>query len=157
MSTKENISTLVNTDLASDQPVIATQHRNVLKDSVDSILNNMYADEVIDTEATETHFTLATAGSATFTFRFLKQGRKVTINGVVTSLTGTIVNLGTINVGEFEALVGQTYSGTGIVAGTQTVNSVAISDTGGTTTLKFKASLTVGQTINFGITYNCNT
>ena len=72
MSDKATIETLINTDLASAKPIFAVDHRNVLKDDTDSLLNNFYPTESSDSEATESILTLTTVSSANFDLKVLK-------------------------------------------------------------------------------------
>ncbi len=157
MSTKADLSTLIDTDLASGQPIIATQHRNVLKDDVSSVLENIYANEITDTEITQNQFTLTTVGSATFTFLLFKQGAKITLTGTITSLVSALRNVGTFNSGVFESSSNIIYHGMGIKPSTTDNISLSITNSTGVTTLFLQPDLNIGETLNFSITYNSNT
>lgn len=154
MSTKAALGTLIDTDLASDQPIIATQHRNVLKDDVSSVLNNIYDTEVIDTDVTQTFFTLSNPGFIEFTFFLLKQGTSITLTGTLIAITSSLSLIGSFNTGVYQSSANINYFGVGIKFGTTEISGVNISNFGGVTNLRLKNALFTGEILNFSITYN---
>lgn len=83
MATKAQIETLIDTDLASASDITATEHRNVLFDDTDSIVNQIYATPINDTHSSNT----ITTNNANFNYDVIitKTGRKVHITGTVTA------------------------------------------------------------------------
>ncbi|MCP4984847.1 MAG: hypothetical protein GY928_01920 [Colwellia sp.] len=154
MSTKAEAQTLIDTDLASDQPITAVLHRNVLKDDEYSLLSNMYADEIIDTQITQTVFT--PNQDCSFDLNILKQGRKVTISGTITANEADVVNAIDIIDSNFEVGLGKIYYGVGDWDITFR-SGIYITNSSGTTTLKFNIPLPLGRIITFGFVYTTST
>ncbi|MCP4984848.1 MAG: hypothetical protein GY928_01925 [Colwellia sp.] len=161
MSTKAQIETLIDTDLASTSDITAIEHRNVLNNDNASVLNNMYGTELVDSDSTQTYFTLQTAASATFDMTILKQGREVTVSMSVTPLIDTF-RLGSFSAGELTVTSGGTYydEGFGIYYDavfdetTTRALPVEVRDVGGVTSIYFPNTQLGGEIITFSITYN---
>lgn len=83
MSTRAEIQALIDTDLADSSNITATEHRNVLADDSDSILENIYMTPVTETQVSNT----ITTNNAYYDYNvnFTKTGRNVHITGSVTS------------------------------------------------------------------------
>ena len=94
MSTKTQLETLQNTNLASGSSIPASSHRAVLNTNEHSLLENIYGTPLTDTNGTTNVFTFSGAGK-TYRFRIFKQGRKVTVNGYVTNTSGLTLPSGT--------------------------------------------------------------
>jgi len=85
MSTKAQIQQNIETGLASGSDIPASRHRETLN----TVLDESYADAIIDTESTTNVFTALT-GSAEYYIRINKQGRRVTLNIVVECINNYI-------------------------------------------------------------------
>lgn len=85
MSTRAEIQALIDADLASASDITATEHRNVLADDADSILENIYMTPVNDTHSSNT----ITTSNANFNYdvEITKIGRQVHIVGTVSANT----------------------------------------------------------------------
>lgn len=83
MSTRAEIQTLIDTDLADASDITATEHRNVLADDADSVLENIYMTPINDTHSSST----ITTSNANFNYDVIitKTGRNVHIVGTVTA------------------------------------------------------------------------
>lgn len=157
MSDKATIEALIDTNLATGTGITAVEVRDTLKDNADSLLNNLYAAEQLDTQATESILTLSTPGIANFTITVLKTGRRISISGTVSHASGGgIINLGTILAGELTAITGQTYIVIGYLQVVGLATAVSLVNSGGVTTLSFSPALSAGQTIEFTVFYNSN-
>ena len=154
MSTKALIATLIDTDLADTSDITAIEYRNVYKDDTDSILANIYGDDVSDSDSTETFFTLQSAGLASFSMFIIKQGREVTVNSSVLAISD-VFRLGSFNAGEFTIQSGGTYYATGYnsISGS-TAEGVEVRDVSGVTSIYFTNTLQAGEQVVFSITYN---
>lgn len=156
MSDKTTIETLIDTNLASAQPITATLVRNTLKDNADSLLINFYPTESSDSEATESILTLTTALSANFDLKVLKTGRRISISATVTALL-EISNLGIILAGELTATTGTTYYTVGyVISPSISGKQISVVNSGGVTSILINPSLAIGETIQFTIFYNSN-
>ena len=155
MSDKATIETLIDTNLASGQPITAVLVRDTLKDDADSLLENFYPTEVTDTESTETYLTLTTPASATFDLKILKVGRRISISATVTA-SASITNLGIITAGELTATTGETYYTVGFVISPEAGKQVSLVNSGGVTSILISPALDIGETIQFTIFYNSN-
>lgn len=80
MSTKAEIQGLINTDLASGSGIPAINHRNVLKDDPDSILENIYATPTTE-DSTGTHTITTPNANFSYIATFSKVGRNVNFSG----------------------------------------------------------------------------
>ncbi|MGR3218455.1 MAG: hypothetical protein ACUZ8H_01375 [Candidatus Anammoxibacter sp.] len=155
MSTKGVIQSNINTQLASTSDITAAKHRGVLKVDTDSILENMYSKAFVDTDVTQSVFTLLTAGIATFNLIILKQGREVSCSMSITSLA-VINQLGSFVTGERNVKTGATYYATGFNLSDNKPVGIEIRESGGTTQLWFTNALPISATVWFTITWTTN-
>lgn len=90
MSTKTNIQNLINTNLADSSSITASEHRAV----ENSLLNELYPTPVYETQATTNTITAknATINNLNYDISIVKQGRLVTISGILWNNTGSIID-----------------------------------------------------------------
>ena len=97
MATKTGIQNLINTNLASGIEIVATDHREV----ENAFVSELYADEVLDTDATTNVVTKNTSvyPASSYDIRFVKRGNSVNVYGVFNTdsnfigYSGTIINI----------------------------------------------------------------
>ena len=87
MANKAQIKAQIQASLTLN-PSITTRavHEEYLHTEASSFLESIYMDEVLDNEATSVIFNKITLSNCTYSLRVIKQGRKVTVNGVVNAL-----------------------------------------------------------------------
>lgn len=90
MSTKTNIQNLINTNLADASSITASEHRSV----ENSLLNEVYPTPIYETQATTNTITAknATINNLNYDISIVKQGRLVTITGILWNNTGSIID-----------------------------------------------------------------
>ena len=153
MSTKTEIGTVIDTNMASTDDITAVEHRDTLKDNADSLKENFYAKAFQDDETDGTFFTLQDIGSATFDLTIIKQGREVTVDFIVTAILD-ITRLGNFTAGELTIISGATYYSVAQNVFLPTKEGVEVRDVSGTTSIFFTNAISAGDTILFSITYN---
>jgi len=157
MSTKTEISTYQNTNLADASNITAVEHREVLNTEQHSILEQIYPDVIIDTHLTTNVLTLVPGVSCEYRLEITKQGRTVLISGWVLSQQGGLSSFATVTNSEFEISADSSYSTTGTI----TINSASIGETStinifriGATTFLGASNLLNNEKITFQIKYN---
>jgi hypothetical protein len=163
MSTKAEIETVIDTNLASVSDITAIEHRNTWKDNANNMLDTMYGTEITDTDATQTWFVLDSPGIASFDFRFVKQGREVEVTGEITAIS-TFNKLGSFVAGDLTVATGGKYYGTGFnlvtllvdgdIVVTSLANGLSVEEVSTVTSLFVTDSLNAGETLFFTIKYN---
>lgn len=153
MSTKAQLQTLIDTNLATGQPVTAVLHRDMLKDNTNNILDNMYADEIVDTEITANEFLLDILGSAQFSFKILKQGRMVTVTGNITSDVSNLIQVGQFTTTELQCPLGGNYFTVGKISGSTVVKGVEVFNSASQTRIRIKGGIPNGDTLEFQLIY----
>jgi len=86
MATKSTIQTLINTNLADNTDILASEHRAV----EDALLNELYPDSVTDSQATETYTTKA-GSFINYSIRIIKSGNIAHIKGEIRNTTSGIL------------------------------------------------------------------
>lgn len=158
-STKAQLGTTIDTNLADASNITGIDHRDTLKDNAENLLDEIYGDILADTHSTETYLNLATPLSAEFAIKIVKQGRQVTINGWIKSLLG-ITTVGTIDNVTYPFLdqeTGSVYYGSGtllLIGGSADTIVMSIVESGGAVTLNFTELLSPNETAYFKLTYN---
>ncbi|MCP4984846.1 MAG: hypothetical protein GY928_01915 [Colwellia sp.] len=158
MSTKAEIENVIDTNLASESNITATEVRDTLKNNTHSLLTNFYPTELTDTESTENVLTLSTPASATFDLTITKTGRRVRLSMTITA-SSTITLIGIITAGELTSTTDSNYYAIAqIVSGTfnNQQRKITIVNIAGTTTLSINGGLSSGETATFTIYYNSN-
>lgn len=157
MSTKAEIESNITTQMASGNSMPISDHRGVLKDDTDNILDNFYPDFQTDTQSSETFWDLTTPGSCDFNIQYAKQGSFVTITGVINNIASLINELATIQLSEFNcAASGEKQYGFGFNTINQQLILLEIQPEVGNSTIHVTPTLSPGDTINFSITYLTN-
>lgn len=123
MATRAEIQTLIDTDLASASDITATEHRNVLANDADSILNNIYMTPVNDTHSSST----ITTSNANFNYdvEITKIGRQVHIVGTVSANASLAAGATMFAISDAEYQT--TYQAYGKVIGAGTTGGLQIS------------------------------
>jgi hypothetical protein len=90
MATKSTIQTLINTNLADASNITASEHRAV----ENSLLNELYPTAIYETQATTNTITAknTTITNLDYQISIVKQGRLVTITGILWNNTSAIVS-----------------------------------------------------------------
>lgn len=167
MSTKTQIQTLIDTVLASEGGISGADVRNVLKDSADSILENIYPTPLVDSDATETYLDLTNADdpNATFSVTITKNGRWVDINGTYTTAVGNVNSLFEIKTGTYpeleppqetpQVLPGSCVCGSGIYLNSDTLEMLQVVNIAGTTRVQLTnlRLMPALETLEFHIRY----
>jgi hypothetical protein len=153
MSTKAELKTLIDTNLSSGQPITALLHRDMLKNNANNILDNMYSDELVDTELTETYFSIDTPGDVEFNFKILKQGRKVVVSGTIESNVTNLIQVGQFTDAQLQCPLGGNYFAVGYLSISGIAKGINIFNTASETRIKIMGGLPNGFTLNFQITY----
>ena len=87
MATKTEITTHINTDLASGSSIPASNHRGVLHTDTDSVLENIYMTPI--TDVSDGTKTITTSNSNfSYTVTFTKTGRVINIKGQLKNISG---------------------------------------------------------------------
>ncbi len=154
MGTKTDIQTKIATDLASGNTIPISDHRDVLTGSTDSILDNLYADNINDTNAT-TNVVTENAANKTYSLNFVKQGRKVTVIGFVRNNTGAFTSVNeiwcSITNTEFQQAVSPTY-----ITGHSAASSQPIKFILATNNFAALDSVGINEVVEFNFTYYTN-
>ena len=159
MSTKAQIATEIDTLLASGTTITSVEHREVLKDGLHNILDNIYSDEINETETTTNVFTKNGLTTDTYDLIIKKQGSTVTINGTIIG-NGSVQNVvASITNSEFRPTnlftsYGLLYTTVyNLLTGNSCEVKIAppISSDNGTLII---GNLQNGETLRFQITYN---
>lgn len=158
---KAAIGTLIDTDLASASSIPAADHRGVLKDDENSILNTIYPNEIQETHSSNT----ITISNANFNYniKIVKQGRQVNINGFAENVSGfalLLPELFSIDIaGEPNFTPSALYTDslgmlnfTGHIGRIGTENAPVILSTTGK--IHSATAIGIAETIYFEITYN---
>lgn len=88
MATKADIEANITSMLTGNATrTTRANHEQALKTNVNSVLENTYAEQILDEQSTTNVFTLRTGINVSYIFRILKQGRRVTITGHVKNLS----------------------------------------------------------------------
>ena len=97
MATKAEITTHINTDLASGTLIPASNHRGVLHTDADSLLENFYGLKTTDTNASTNVFTIDAGVSADIIYSVIttKQGGVVNVRGSFRNISGSFISQGT--------------------------------------------------------------
>ncbi|MGR3218454.1 MAG: hypothetical protein ACUZ8H_01370 [Candidatus Anammoxibacter sp.] len=156
MSIKTDITANIDAKLTSGLRIPAVTHRGVIKNDTANIVDNFYGTTVTESHLTTNVFTIKKVGDCTYKLNILKQGYKVTVTGTITALKRNLVNVATITLPEYKAITNKEFRGIAMTQGGTLVTGIVISDTLGTTTLKFKNAISLNVTVSFGITYNTN-
>lgn len=90
MSTKAEIQALIESKLASGSGIIAIDHRDVLKDDVDNVLDNLYGLKTTDTNAT-TNVLTEFSPDRVYDLKIDKQGGEVNLRGRLKNNTGVVL------------------------------------------------------------------
>ena len=152
MSTKAQLESNITAQLTGNAGLInAAEHEGYVKDDTHNILDEIYGDIQTDTEATESIMTLVTPGSATFSIKVCKQGRKVTLEGTVTAVSA-ITQIGDITPTDLAIETGGNYSTTGYVLLSDFIY-VSVGDVSAKTRLQVGEILLPGETVRFSIEY----
>ena len=90
MATKSTIQTLINTNLADASNITASEHRAV----ENSLLNELYPTAIYETQATTNTITAKnpTIANLNYNISIVKQGRLVTISGILFNNTSSIIS-----------------------------------------------------------------
>lgn len=156
MATKAQIQALIDAQITSGAPQItAVEHRDVLKDNANSILNELYGDVQEYTHLDgNTFFTLIQDPAAQYVIRVCKQGRQVHMTGNIIAV-GFITNFANIQAGEFSARVNSFNYGMAFNLNLplNPAKQVGVSEQAGVTRLRFKGAIAPGQRVNFHVTY----
>ena len=153
-STRAELNTAVSTALADGQPITAEILRDFLNADTNNVFDELYPTVLTDTQATETYLTLdAGANASTFSIQITKQGRLVTLNGLI-SITQSFVTLGVIASGVLDAKDDSEQYGMGITFNDEAVGFSITRNSGGDSQLRFKGGVLAGETIRIHLTYN---
>ena len=150
MSTKAQIVSKINTDLASASSITATEHRGVLHTSSDSILEAIYPTPYSE-DSTGTHTVTTPNANFSYIVTITKIGRGITI-------TGSLFCVNTMSAGakvlEIDAAVTD-YLGSGLSYGVATNSNTqeAIEIRMNGNELQTNASVVAGERFRFSITY----
>lgn len=151
MSTKANIISLINTDLASGSNIEATEHRNVLHTNENSLLEAMYGDVITDNNLTET----ITTSNADFEYAInVNQiGRNITVSGFIRALNTVeyLSNVFSFQGNNYET-GGKAYHTIGYKSNSYSVMPLRINGNN----LDVMASIFSGEEYRFTITYAKN-
>lgn len=99
MSTKAVIQALINTKLADNSDIVASEHREVENE----LLNNLYATPIKENHLTVGAITSSVGVGKNYSITILKQGRLVTLNVLIQSaILGTFVSQDWININNLE-------------------------------------------------------
>lgn len=149
MATKAEIEAVINAQLASGQVggISAINHRNVLKDNSQSILEAIYASGVDDDEVTQTYTTSNARFDYNITFRKIGSTIILTGNFTVNISAPSNVTLFSITNSEFNCIAKNyscsTNSSTGEVGFLRIINDVVFTRT----------SFFAGENHNFTLIY----
>lgn len=154
MATKSEIQTLIDTDLASTSDITAAEHRNVLKDDGNSLLDEIYASVVTDDETTTNVFTADNANKE-YNLNIVKQGRKVRVSGTINNDTGG-VTAGFITWCDITTTEYQQNSTIYRFTGVSQTDASHITFTLGLNSLGVSDPLADGETVNIDFTYFTN-
>lgn len=147
MSTKAQLETQIDTDLASASSITAVDHRSVLRNGTHNLLDSIYPTVVTDSDATSTYLTWG--ASSSWSANICKIGRAVHLNVSVTANGTMQLNAATIAAGDFTPDSNAPYQVVGRVAGGGYVIVVV-----GAAGISFLDPIMNGETVVFGITYN---
>ena len=145
MATKTTIENLINSNLASGSNITASEHRAVLN----VILNELYPTPISDTQATTNVVTKIGTNYFTYNLQFSKVGRNIHICGIITNVSGSILDsveeILEVTNSEFEPYTDYTLIGSTLNGNVQlSFNSDA---------LTLVSSMGVGETIFINQTY----
>lgn len=149
MSTKAEIQALIDSDLASASSITAVEHRNVLINDTDSVVEQIYPDIV--PESTYSSFFSITEDSGNFDYLvyFCKTGRRVNINGTAVAI-GNQSNTKPI----FEIVLSE-YLQQEIAYGIGTItNSGTVPLKLNANVLSFVGTILNGERVEFDFNYN---
>lgn len=146
MSTKTQIESLIDSDLASGSNITAVEHRNVAKDDEHSFLENIYPD-VIDESTVNAIFTRNT--DFKYFLKISKTGRKVNINGQILPQVTLPQNQVVFDItdGEYQHL--GVYYTTAINQSDEVIRMQLISNQ-----LRTKSSVHLGDILEIDLNYN---
>jgi hypothetical protein len=147
MSTKAEIETQIDTDLANASSITASDHRNTLRNGTHNILDTLYPTVLTDSNATSTYLTWG--ASSSWSANICKIGRAVHLNVSVTANGTMQLNAATIAAGDFTPDSNAPYQVVGRVVGGGYVIVVV-----GAAGISFLDPIMNGETVVFGITYN---
>jgi hypothetical protein len=144
MSTKTEIQAHIDAKLPSGGVgILAADHRNVLKDEDDSILQNAYGTVIVDTHLTSNVFTLKAGIDVEYEIKILKQFRSVTLSGFVRCLSGYITSFADITNAEFKPILTDPFTIAPFTSG----NPIAYNSVGKLWTTLYNIEQTDSQTI----------
>jgi len=123
MSTRAEIQALIDADLADASDITATEHRNVLANATDSILENIYMTPINDTHSSNT----ITTDNSNFNYdiEITKIGRQVHIVGTVSANTSLAAGATMFAISDTDYQT--TYQAYGKIIGTGTTGGIQLS------------------------------
>lgn len=160
MATKAEIKQKIQDSLTLNGVVTTRlKHEEFLHTQAESILENVYGDELVEDETTSVVFSKTISASCTYILRIVKQGRRVTVNGVVNSLQSPLNQFSFTSDLEYIPVQNVKYFNSAKVYITQGVIDTNESVTVGINRVGSSASITAGGLMNgesarFQFTYN---